>query len=100
MALSAPSAGGTAAAARARPHEILSAGYFALTGLFVVAYGRPLAAWWPILLLHAGLVAALLRLLPLVPDRGWRAVARDRSEERRVGKECTSWCRSRWSPYH
>ena len=24
----------------------------------------------------------------------------ERSEERRVGKECTSWCRSRWSPYH
>ena len=23
-----------------------------------------------------------------------------RSEERRVGKECTSWCRSRWWPYH
>ena len=23
-----------------------------------------------------------------------------RSEERSVGKECTSWCRSRWSPYH
>ena len=23
-----------------------------------------------------------------------------RSEERRVGKECTSVCRSRWSPYH
>ena len=23
-----------------------------------------------------------------------------RSEERRVGKGCTSWCRSRWSPYH
>ena len=23
-----------------------------------------------------------------------------RSEERRVGKECPSWCRSRWSPYH
>ena len=23
-----------------------------------------------------------------------------RSEKRRVGKECTSWCRSRWSPYH
>ena len=27
-------------------------------------------------------------------------VDRCRSEERRVGKECTSWCRSRWSPYH
>src|SRR3546814_4172668 len=25
---------------------------------------------------------------------GWR------SEERRVGKECVSTCRSRWSPYH
>jgi hypothetical protein len=28
----------------------------------------------------------------------WREVAR--SEERRVGKECTRLCRSRWSPYH
>ena len=24
----------------------------------------------------------------------------ERSEERRVGKECASMCRSRWSPYH
>src|SRR3546814_4826930 len=30
-----------------------------------------------------------------------RAVsAQERSEERRVGKECVSTCRSRWSPYH
>src|SRR3546814_15136502 len=29
---------------------------------------------------------------------GVRQVAR--SEERRVGKECVSTCRSRWSPYH
>src|SRR3546814_4598161 len=39
-------------------------------------------------------------LLPL--DGGgsetWRFAAR--SEERRVGKECVSTCRSRWSPYH
>ena len=26
--------------------------------------------------------------------------AKVRSEERRVGKECVSTCRSRWSPYH
>src|SRR3546814_4059184 len=26
--------------------------------------------------------------------------ADDRSEERRVGKECVSTCRSRWVPYH
>src|SRR3546814_20680977 len=25
---------------------------------------------------------------------------KSRSEERRVGKECVSTCRSRWSPYH
>src|SRR3546814_13231358 len=25
---------------------------------------------------------------------------KDRSDERRVGKECVSTCRSRWSPYH
>ena len=27
-------------------------------------------------------------------------VGAPRSEERRVGKECTEQCRSRWSPYH
>src|SRR3546814_18375746 len=29
---------------------------------------------------------------------GWR-ISDERSEERRVGKECVSTCRSRWSPY-
>src|SRR3546814_13926519 len=28
------------------------------------------------------------------------ALREARSEERRVGKECVSTCRSRWSPYH
>src|SRR3546814_11790627 len=32
-------------------------------------------------------------------QQGLRA-ALFRSEERRVGKECVSTCRSRWSPYH
>src|SRR3546814_17028332 len=27
-------------------------------------------------------------------------ISRRRSEERRVGKECVSKCKSRWSPYH
>src|SRR3546814_20563633 len=35
---------------------------------------------------------------PLGPVRVDTAL--DRSEERRVGKECVSTCRSRWSPYH
>src|SRR5213082_4148419 len=29
-----------------------------------------------------------------------RRVFENRSEERRVGKECLTQCRSRWSPYH
>ena len=29
-----------------------------------------------------------------------RGFAKSRSEERRVGKECSEPCRSRWSPYH
>src|SRR3546814_2496924 len=29
-----------------------------------------------------------------------RCLRESRSEERRVGKECVSTCRSRWSPYH
>src|SRR3546814_11003076 len=36
----------------------------------------------------------------LLPDNFWVAAFILRSEERRVGKECVSTCRSRWSPYH
>ena len=51
------------------------------------------------------LVAAQIgpRLLPelaLVKPPAARTQAVRRSEERRVGKECVSLCRSRWSPYH
>src|SRR3546814_12984823 len=42
-----------------------------------------------------------------ITGHGFRAMARTlirerlgRSEERRVGKECVSTCRSLWSPYH
>src|SRR3546814_13915894 len=48
-----------------------------------------------------------LRLLgtvgePINPEawRWYHDVPGERSEERRVGKECVSTCRSRWSPYH
>src|SRR3546814_17746836 len=49
---------------------------------------------------HADKGGDLLRIelaqaMPLGSRRGWR-----RSEERRVGKECVSTGRSRWSPYH
>src|SRR3546814_2921437 len=39
------------------------------------------------------------RRAPRPPPTNPRSGVR-RSEERRVGKECVSTCRSRWSPYH
>src|SRR3546814_7062950 len=39
---------------------------------------------------------SIAELIKNLSDRS----ARVRSEERRVGKECVSTCRSRWSPYH
>src|SRR3546814_2950570 len=35
-----------------------------------------------------------------VTDNDDLMIINKRSEERRVGKECVSTCRSRWSPYH
>src|SRR3546814_1179263 len=35
-----------------------------------------------------------------LPEEAVAAILYGRSEERRVGKECVSTCRSRWSPYH
>ena len=32
--------------------------------------------------------------------QGLQSYEQSRSEERRVGKECSVACRSRWSPYH
>src|SRR3546814_13230076 len=43
---------------------------------------------------HRDLDTAIMALI----DSGGRDQLR--SEERRVGKECVSTCRSRWSPYH
>src|SRR3546814_18305464 len=43
---------------------------------------------------HFGHGAEFLRTLGQQPG------IQGRSEERRVGKECVSTCRSRWSPYH
>src|SRR3546814_12328747 len=50
-----------------------------------------------------GDVALLAREYQPVADEDYvpnPRVGAMRSEERRVGKECVSTCRSRWSPYH
>ena len=65
-------------------------------------------------LLHLGIAACMLMLVMVIChaepvfaknfemdlDANKVTYTLTRSEERRVGKECTSWCRSRWSPYH
>ena len=45
-------------------------------------------------------VAGGTDLYPNMKRRQFEPKVLVRSEERRVGKECTSWCRSRWSPDH
>jgi putative copper resistance protein D len=47
-----------------------------------------------LLLSGAGMIALVAAMM------GTSLWAADRSEERRVGKECRRLCRSRWSPYH
>ena len=42
-------------------------------------------------------IASSVRTVDECITEGQREV---RSEERRVGKECSQQCRSRWSPYH
>ena len=46
-----------------------------------------------LLLMFVGVVLGII--IGVLPGLGGA-----RSEERRVGKECTMTCRSRWSPYH
>src|SRR3546814_2498213 len=43
-------------------------------------------------------VVSVTAHLAVIPPAATLTVTR--SEERRVGKECVSTCRSRWSPYH
>src|SRR3546814_12077189 len=46
------------------------------------------------------LLVAILGELALGAGVEHRIVFPERSEERRVGKECVSTCRSRWTPFH
>src|SRR3546814_11773557 len=56
-----------------------------------------LFAWFAAL--TAGFVVAQMTM-PIDFMADFTYLKNARSEERRVGKECVSTCRSRWSPYH
>jgi ABC-type branched-subunit amino acid transport system ATPase component len=45
-------------------------------------------------------VASLVPVIEKLKAQGLTIIMIERSEERRVGKECRRLCRSRWSPYH
>src|SRR3546814_8152300 len=73
---------------------------------FLGAWGLPMAvlAFIHIVDIEDGFWGGGSKLVVLVAAT-WQALwlaaaATRRSEERRVGKECVSTCRSRWSPYH
>src|SRR3546814_6412057 len=70
---------------------IYVSGWYYLAGL----------AWFPILFFIAN-IPGLHSGVQQATTNWWFAhnVLGLRSEERRVGKECVSTCRSRWSPYH
>src|SRR3546814_11045195 len=85
------------------------------TAIRIAIIGEPPPLLAPFLLATAGLVSSLLAVaalamsirtpvcLPAPEQDVFQPVftaAGGRSEERRVGQECVSTCRSRWSPYH
>ena len=59
------------------------------------------ALWW-LAIYVATLNPALSHFASFGPGPAFKEIGHlwNRSEERRVGKECVSTCRSRWSPYH
>src|SRR3546814_441620 len=76
--------------------------YDGATGWLVGQPGRGLNAMFT--MMNAERLFVGIQGLGIAEAANQKAVAyakeRLRSEERRVGKECVSTCRSRWSPYH
>ena len=90
---------------------LISSGRWAAIGLGVAIFILPIIGLWAMIAtLRAGFAHQRLARLAresgmeldvgALPRRPSGRIERARSEERRVGKECVTTCRSRWSPYH
>src|SRR3546814_14023645 len=82
------------------PREYPGIRYLALAYFAVILFGSVHLGWhW----LSDGIVSVVF-VFGFWNLAGWIVQTANgnssRSEERRVGKECVSTCRSRWSPYH
>src|SRR3546814_14749416 len=85
---------------------VLAALAAVITGTAIPALVAFVVAMSPILLPAAAVAAAIVGIVLAV--RHWDEISASAkrvyegvsSEERRVGKECVSTCRSRWSPEH
>src|SRR3546814_17898858 len=75
----------------------------AAMGLFVRvaidAFGGAVVDWRQIVI-FSSLASIVLGAVGAIGQANIKRLLAYRSEERRVGKECVSTCRSRWSRYH
>src|SRR3546814_15997922 len=69
-----------------------------LTGWLAMRFGT--VRWFMISIIGFGIFSFLCGVSRTLDALVLFRVLQGRSEERRVGKECVSTCRFRWSPYH
>src|SRR3546814_13632723 len=75
----------------------ISIGEIALALFIVLRPGVAIGSWASALVRPSPLNRVAIAVFVFLAYGAWEVC---RSEERRVGKECVSTCRSRWSPYH
>src|SRR3546814_12179388 len=78
---------------------VLATAPIAIPGI-VLGVGLFLSYANPTFQLYGTIWILLIAFMTIELPAGYQQMSSARSEERRVGKECVSTCRSRWSPTH
>src|SRR3546814_19942581 len=94
-----------AAAGKALEAELKAAGHKVLYASADVGQFAECEAAFSAIKAELGPIDILVNNVGISPKHDGKALkvwemSPQRSEERRVGKECVSTCRSRWEPYH